>query len=515
MSGSSHSFGSVPPLSTWGCRDAVCASRLRWREAGRPKGLIGAVIIAGATLLTGAAWGQCEVGELTDRWATVSLDDDIAVVGDAQAFGSLGAVFVYRRGAGGPADWDLEAVLMSPNPDPDETFGLAVVDADIILVGARHAYAPEFQRGAAYIYRHDGRTWQFEQMLTASDGDSSDIFGYSIAVDGEVIVVGARDDENEGAFQSGSAYVFRYDGKSWIEEAKLVDPEHEPNDGLGQSVAIRGGVALIGAHGNDDAGLGTGAAFIFGYDSTTKDWTLEQQLQAFDAQSIAWFGFSVALTEDLAFMGAPQLDSQNGAAYVMRYDGITWVHEDKLLASNPVGPFPLFGTSVSISTDGMTALIGAPLDYEGGNQAGAAHLFRANGRRKWTEIVKLLESPPVPHNNFGGINALSADVAMIGGFNGIDVFVGMHGLDCNGNGEPDACDIFGGKSADDNGNAIPDECESIPGDIDGDGTVGAIDLLILLTSWGPCENCEDCPADLDGNCTVGASDLLILLVNWG
>lgn len=54
-----------------------------------------------------------------------------------------------------------------------------------------------------------------------------------------------------------------------------------------------------------------------------------------------------------------------------------------------------------------------------------------------------------------------------------------------------------------------------PGDIDGDGTVGATDLLILLVSWGPCDDCNDCPADLNGDCTVGAFDLLILLSNWG
>ena len=57
--------------------------------------------------------------------------------------------------------------------------------------------------------------------------------------------------------------------------------------------------------------------------------------------------------------------------------------------------------------------------------------------------------------------------------------------------------------------------KGIPGDLDGDGNVGAVDLLILLTSWGPCENCEKCPADLNGDCVVGAVDLLILLVNWG
>ena len=55
----------------------------------------------------------------------------------------------------------------------------------------------------------------------------------------------------------------------------------------------------------------------------------------------------------------------------------------------------------------------------------------------------------------------------------------------------------------------------IPGDIDGDGSVGVKDLLILLGSWGPCDDCNDCPADLDDDCSVGVKDLLILLGNWG
>ena len=54
----------------------------------------------------------------------------------------------------------------------------------------------------------------------------------------------------------------------------------------------------------------------------------------------------------------------------------------------------------------------------------------------------------------------------------------------------------------------------IPGDIDGDGIVGASDLLSLLASWGQCDDCENCPADLNGDCSVGAADLLILLANW-
>ena len=89
---------------------------------------------------------------------------------------------------------------------------------------------------------------------------------------------------------------------------------------------------------------------------------------------------------------------------------------------------------------------------------------------------------------------------------------GMSGIDCNYHGEPDACDIFDGTSSDENNNGIPDECDA---DLDGSGSVGVGDLLILLANWGPCGDCADCPDDLSGDCSVGVSDLLILLANWG
>ena len=95
-------------------------------------------------------------------------------------------------------------------------------------------------------------------------------------------------------------------------------------------------------------------------------------------------------------------------------------------------------------------------------------------------------------------------------------FVPGNDVDCNFNLIPDSCDIASGTSRDVNGNGIPDECESpgIPGDIDGDGSVGVKDLLILLGDWGPCADCDGCIADLDDDCTVGVKDLLILLANW-
>ncbi len=59
------------------------------------------------------------------------------------------------------------------------------------------------------------------------------------------------------------------------------------------------------------------------------------------------------------------------------------------------------------------------------------------------------------------------------------------------------------------------DCIATPGDLDGDGSVGVVDLLILLANWGPCKECDNCEADLDSDCTVGVADLLILLGNWG
>ncbi len=442
------------------------------------------------------AHGQCEAGQLThpdpkaeDGFAGVSVDGDVAVVGDRFAFDLLGAAYVYRRGPDGLADWRFEAVLTSPAPDPEEGFGGGVVSGDVIVVGVEGANAPDFQSGAVYIFRYDrggSGQWKYEATLTASDGDTGDIFGWSVSVDGNVLLVGARDDENDGVPQSGSAYVFRYNPqtKEWNEEAKLTDPNGEELDLFGQAVSIKGDVALVGAHANHDAGLQTGAAFVFRYDRQGAGaWVFQQQLNAFDAEGQPWFGWSVKLSDDVALITAPQDNSQTGSAYVFRDTGKQWVHEIKLTAADPVGPFPHFGWSSSISGD--TIILGAPQDFGLGVEAGAAHLFREK-RRGWEEVIKLTASDGQAGDFFGASVAVSGDVAFISA------------PDQNA---PGTVYIF--------------DLDPTPGDLDCNGGVGAADLLALLVSWGPCDDCEDCAADLNGDCIVGVSDLLILLANWG
>ncbi len=489
------------------------------------KGLIGVLSIVGVSLSNGAAWGQCEVTQLASQggFGRVSIDGDVAVIGDTDAFGSLGAAFVYRRGPAGPEEWKLDAVLLAPEPDVEDVFGSSVaVSGDVIVVSAHHADAPEFQSGAAHIFRYNPNSaqWEHEATLTASDGDGSDIFGWSVAIDGDVVLIGARDDENDALDQSGSAYVFRYDPDTsgWIEEAKLTDPNAEERDLFGVSVSVSGDVALVGAHGNDDI---HGAAFVFRYNPDLPvDWSLETEITS-EGVGQDWFGFSVSLANGVAIVSAYQDNStpkgnDAGSASIFRYDGNGWIEEQYLTASD-AAPLDWFGLSVSISEDGNTVLVGAQNDDDLGSKSGSAYVFRYTPETQppWQETIKLLASDGGPFDRLGRSVSISQDIALIKGGGKGYIFAGMSGLDCNDNGEPDACDIFDETSDDQDGNGIPDECDSIPGDIDGDGTVGVNDLLILLSRWGPCKNCDDCRADLDGDCSVGVKDLLILLGNWG
>lgn len=154
--------------------------------------------------------------------------------------------------------------LLASDGASGDSFGFSVsLSGSVAVVGARFDDDGGSNAGAAYVYRYDGSSWVEEQKLTASDGVDGDNFGIAVAVSGDAAVVGAFGDDDTGA-NSGSAYRYHYDGSSWVEEDKLLASDGGSGDAFGRSTSISGDVSLVGAPGHADNGAGSGAAYVYG-----------------------------------------------------------------------------------------------------------------------------------------------------------------------------------------------------------------------------------------------------------
>ncbi len=297
--------------------------------------------------------------------------------------------------------------LVAADGVADDLFGYTVaIDGDWALVGANlHGLG-----GAAYMYRWDGSDWQFAQKLTASDAGSSDYFGASVSVSGQRALIGAPLD-NAPAGDSGSAYVFVYNGSAWVEDDKLTASDGGSGDYFGQVVSLRGDRALISAYKDDDAGNDAGAAYVFDFNGS--DWVQSQKLTAQDGGGNHAFGFSLNLSDDRALVGAFLYnDGSNttGAAYVYDFDGVNWNETQKLVAEDAAHN-SYFGWSVSVSGD--RALIGAQRDQGNTSFSGSAYVFALDGG-VWSQQQKLTAADMPSGGQFGAAVSLSGTRALIG-----------------------------------------------------------------------------------------------------
>ena len=376
-------------------------------------------IIIAATVIAGAAQpvdAQCENkllasdGAAGDHFAySVSISGDVALIG-AYNNSANGSAYLFRHDG---IDWVEEVKLLASDGAAYDRFGHSVsISGDVAVIGARLDDDNGDMSGSAYVFRFDGANWIEEAKLLASDGAPEDEFGNSVSVSGDVAVIGAHLDDDNGA-ESGSAYVFRFDGANWIEEAKLLASDGAVGDYFGYSVSTSGDVAVIGAYNDTPFGDDSGSAFIFHYDGTS--WIEEAKLLASDGAVGDYFGYSVSTSGDIAVIGAYRDDdngSSSGSAYVFRYDGLNWIEEAKLLASDGARD-DYFGISVSVSGD--LAVVGAM--YGSGNDiySGSAYVFRYGGAN-WIEETELLPSDGMRQYLFGYSVSVSGDLAVIGAY---------------------------------------------------------------------------------------------------
>jgi hypothetical protein len=216
------------------------------------------------------------------------------------------------------------------------------------------------------------KSWALQDKLTASDGAAGDQFGFSVAVDGDTIVIGAIGDGDLGS-PNGSAYVFTRTGTVWSQQEKLNASDSAAFDNFGISVALNEDTIVIGAAFDDDNGSDSGSAYVFTRTGTV--WSLQEKLTASDGSSGDQFGESVAINGDTIVVGADFDDdngSNSGSAYVFTRTGTIWMQQEKLTASDGAAG-DQFGTSVSVNGD--TIVIGAFCDDDNGFRSGSVYVF--------------------------------------------------------------------------------------------------------------------------------------------
>jgi hypothetical protein len=221
--------------------------------------------------------------------------------------------------------------------------------------------------GSAYLF--DVVTGSQIAKLLASDGASQDAFGWSVAIDGATVIVGANGDADNG-ISSGSAYLF--DAATGVQLSKLLPGDGAAGDLFGVSVAISGSLALVGAPQDDDNGAGSGSAYLFDISNSTNPLEVAKLLPS-DGMTFDYFGSSVALDGTTALVGARYDDDvvwSAGSAYL--FDATTGVQLAKLVASDPVTGH---GIGVTVAVSGNVVIVGALGDDDVASNAGAAYLF--------------------------------------------------------------------------------------------------------------------------------------------
>ncbi|MEK6644313.1 MAG: FG-GAP repeat protein [Planctomycetota bacterium] len=250
--------------------------------------------------------------------------------------------------------------------------------------------------------------------LIGADTADNDQFGVSVDIDGDTAIVGAHGDDNAGGTTAGAAYVFIRSGGAWIQQAKLTASDAASGDTFGASVAIEGDTAVVTADQDDHAGgVSAGSAYVFiRMDGV---WSQQAKLVASDAAASDRFGNAVSLSGDTVVVGAGLDDHTSlmepGAAYVFTRCNGSWSQQAKLTASDAANG-DRFGASVAI--DQNWVVVGANSDdHVGGANAGSAYVFVRAGTL-WTQTQKLTASDAAMDDFFGDAVSISADTLVIG-----------------------------------------------------------------------------------------------------
>ena len=374
------------------------------------------------TVTRGKAIAQAAYGKASNASANDELGISVALAGDTLAIGA----------------WQEDS--SSAGIDGDQTDDSAA------------------ESGAVYVFRRSGSIWQQEAYIKASNTGAADRFGYSVALAGETLAVGAIGEDSNAtginnsqgdnsALSSGAVYVFRRTGSMWQQEAYVKASNTNSGDSFGASVSLSSDTLAVGALGEasnatgiggseiDNSVGGSGAVYVFRRTGST--WQQEAYVKAFNTGLNDQFGISVSLSGDTLAVGAALEDSNtmgingdqinnnaadSGAVYIYQRTGSTWQTDSYIKASN-TGGGDNFGLSVSLSGNMLAVgayredsnATGVNSSAESDNSAtnsGAVYIFRRPGST-WQQEAYIKASNTDASDQFGYSVAISSDALAV------------------------------------------------------------------------------------------------------
>jgi Concanavalin A-like lectin/glucanases superfamily/FG-GAP repeat/Secretion system C-terminal sorting domain len=384
--------------------------------------------------------------------------------------------------------WTQQGYLKASNTEASDQFGFSVaISGETVVVGAfsedsnatgingNQADNSASASGVAYIFVRSGTTWTQQAYLKASNTGASDQFGFSVAISGETVVVGAYTEDSNAtgingnesdnsATNAGAAYIFVRNAGVWTQQAYLKASNTGTSDNFGYSVAISGETVVVGARGessnatgingneSDNSATNAGAAYIFVRNAGV--WTQQAYLKASNTGGGDQFGSSVALSGETVVVGAYVEDSNatgingnesdnsasaSGVAYIFVRNTGVWTQQAYLKASN-TGGNDRFGYSVAIS--GETVVVGAYGESSnatsingdeannGASSSGAAYIFVRSGTT-WSQQAYLKASNTEANDNFGYSVAISGEMVVVGAYQEASNATGINGDGAN------------------------------------------------------------------------------------
>lgn len=328
----------------------------------------------------------------------ISADGSIAVLGAYLGIvgtARTGCAYVYER-INGSYIWTQK--LAADDGAGTDRFGRSVSisgDGSTIVIGAYYDDDKGGNSGSVYIFKRTATGYEQVQKLVAFDGITADYFGYGVNIsgDGQVIAVGAYLDDDKGT-NSGSVYIYRYDGASYIYSQKLFASDGVADDIFGMSVALSelGDTLVSTAYQHDAKGSNSGAVYVF-KDSGSGVFTQTQKLTASDGAIDDFFGYSVAISADASTIavGARGDDDKgidSGSAYVFKLENGTYIQKQKMTPDGETAAGDYFGSSVGVTGDGRVVAVGCLLDDVMGTDSGSVYVYRYNDPA-YTMIKKL------------------------------------------------------------------------------------------------------------------------------